>query len=634
MIERIVVVLTVVGVCAGTGYAGLTATGDVTPADPATWTDATSVYVGQTGTGAVDITAGDTTDAYAAHVGDESGASGEVTVDGAGSSWDIVYPLRVGDEGDGLLTITNGGTVSSGSMNYVGRMAGSTGEVNIDGAGSSWTHDGHIWIGESGQGEVNVTNGGSFVSYHSDAGTMVMFGLYADSVGSITVDGPGSTWTGDAGTGLSVGVWGSGTLSITNGGSVALGGLSSSIGLYAGSTNVATVDGTGSLLDLQGSLSVGSGTLNVTDGGQVDVGRSLITRLGAASEIHFDNGSVEAGALYAAPGQLTGAGIVNAHGLASDLDLVFDSVDDLTQTFIWDDLPGQDVTVNLDVDGQGGLGAGHDGVGSMTIASGMDVTSVEGIIGYNAGSNGAVTVDGSGSAWRNDVELTVGWEGAATLTISDDALVTVGSWGLTIDENSDGDSFVNMRDGGMLALRGNADDSLEDFLDLIEGTDAIRYWDGAAEDWAPLIGATYGEDYTLEYMTEGELQYFTVLTVSASDDPGITDGDLDDDGDADADDIDLLCANMGGDLDPYDLNEDGVVDEDDMIFHIEMLVEWDNGVDSGVGTYQGDFNLDGVVNATDLQILKGNFGQVAAAVPEPLTMGLLSLGGLALLRRR
>jgi len=148
---------------------------------------------------------------------------------------------------------------------------------------------------------------------------------------------------------------------------------------------------------------------------------------------------------------------------------------------------------------------------------------------------------------------------------------------------------------------------------------------------------------------------------------GGVEGDFDDDGDVDADDIDILCANMGGDLDPYDVDGDGDVDEDDMIYHVENLVEYDtdgDGTPEGNGTYVGDFNLDGVVNATDLQVMKGtfgtsgvdyaggnancdvvvnatdlqilkdSFGSAAGAVPEPLTMGLLGLSGLALLRRR
>ena len=152
---------------------------------------------------------------------------------------------------------------------------------------------------------------------------------------------------------------------------------------------------------------------------------------------------------------------------------------------------------------------------------------------------------------------------------------------------------------------------------------------------------------------------------------GLTDlvptGDFDGDGDVDADDIDILCANMGGDPGTYDLDGDTDVDEDDMIYLVESLIEYDtngDGTPDGQGTYQGDFNLDGVVNATDLQImkgsfgnsgvgyadgnancdivvnatdlqiLKGNFGSIAAAVPEPITLGLLAVGGAALLRRR
>ena len=141
-------------------------------------------------------------------------------------------------------------------------------------------------------------------------------------------------------------------------------------------------------------------------------------------------------------------------------------------------------------------------------------------------------------------------------------------------------------------------------------------------------------------------------------------GDFNDDGWVNADDIDLLCDNLG-DVD-YDVDGDGDADVDDLTFLVENFVDLTTG---GIGTAMGDFNLDGVVNGTDLSImnssfgllgagwaqgnancddiidgtdlsiLNGTFGFVAtgpggAAVPEPLTLTLLTVSGMGLLRRR
>ena len=77
---------------------------------------------------------------------------------------------------------------------------------------------------------------------------------------------------------------------------------------------------------------------------------------------------------------------------------------------------------------------------------------------------------------------------------------------LTIDNNVDGDSFINIASGGMLALAGDADGSLVAFYDLIEGTDAIRWWDDSINNWALLTTAKRNVDYLLEYQTEGDLK--------------------------------------------------------------------------------------------------------------------------------
>jgi hypothetical protein len=138
-------------------------------------------------------------------------------------------------------------------------------------------------------------------------------------------------------------------------------------------------------------------------------------------------------------------------------------------------------------------------------------------------------------------------------------------------------------------------------------------------------------------------------------------GDFDGDGDIDADDIDILMANLGGDPGEFDLTDDGVVDQDDVdewVFNIVPIGE-------NIGTVYGDFNLDGEVNAGDLALLATNYGLVGTwgwatgdgngdgnvdagdlamlatnygtvvhPVPEPITMSLLAIGGAALLRRR
>jgi hypothetical protein len=78
---------------------------------------------------------------------------------------------------------------------------------------------------------------------------------------------------------------------------------------------------------------------------------------------------------------------------------------------------------------------------------------------------------------------------------------------------------------------------------------------------------------------------------------------------------------------PGDINGDGLVDVAD--YNI-----WAANVGKTGATWsQGDLNGDGLVDVADYNIWAANVGKTAST-PEPATLSLLALGGMALLRRR
>ena len=79
---------------------------------------------------------------------------------------------------------------------------------------------------------------------------------------------------------------------------------------------------------------------------------------------------------------------------------------------------------------------------------------------------------------------------------------------------------------------------------------------------------------------------------------------------------------------PGDANCDGTVDL------LDLDIFGSNYGACGVGWGEGDFNDDGCVNLLDLDILGQHYGETTGAVPEPATLGLLAIGGLAMMRRR
>ena len=343
-------------------------------------------------------------------IGDQASSNARATVSGTGSTWSYATNFFVGDSGSGTLVIANGGTVSGeAGMGYryhyydaVGAQPGSNGRATVSGPGSNWMNSGPLYIGESGNGAMAITNGGAVSSLAGYIGDS------ASSTGGVTVSGSGSSWTNSY---LYVGVSGTGALLISAGGAVSSGG--GIIGSNTGSSGSAAITGTGSLWNSGGSLFVGqsgSGSLVICKGGALSSSNSC--------SIGTNSGS---------------AGSVTVSGTGSN----------------WT--------------GSGTLFVGESGTGSLLIINDGAVSDSVAYIGYGAGSTGGATVSGPGSAWAINGSLYLGRSGAGTLTVTNGGMVsvtgatTIGSKGML---RFDGKSTFNTAslavNGGMLIGLGSA----------------------------------------------------------------------------------------------------------------------------------------------------------------------------------
>jgi fibronectin-binding autotransporter adhesin len=210
-----------------------------------TWINNNQLRVGGSGTGTLTIQAGGrlrcTSSANSPNViGFSAGASGAVTVTGPGSTWTYSNELRVGNGGDGTLTVTDGGTVISNVFGSAQVGGSGTGTATVTGAGSTWSHNGFLQVGPKA-GAVAVLNGGRLTT-----GGSLIRGLNAGS-GQVRVAGADSTWRVD------------GSLTI---GLPEPGFTTGPTSLTIGQGGTVTVD-QDIILNTNGVLKLGGGTLSV-----------------------------------------------------------------------------------------------------------------------------------------------------------------------------------------------------------------------------------------------------------------------------------------------------------------------------------------------------------------------------------
>jgi T5SS/PEP-CTERM-associated repeat protein len=207
---RLIIIAATIALPLPASFAAISSIGDVSPANPGTWTTSTFAYIGNTGVGSVVVNSGSSLNSSVANLGNAPGAIGTVTVDGPGSLWTDPYTINVGANGSGTLRVTGAATINANTVN-IGEGSHSTGAASADGLGSQII-DNSLNVGFVGNGTLEITNGATVTSFATN------IGFDSGTIGRVSVDGAGSRCTTTVG--LNVGVNGAATLNITNGASI------------------------------------------------------------------------------------------------------------------------------------------------------------------------------------------------------------------------------------------------------------------------------------------------------------------------------------------------------------------------------------------------------------------------------
>ena len=623
------------------------------------WTNG-NLYVGYYGTGTLSIEAGGQVSGGGC-LGCQSGSQGMARVTGSGSKW-TTSGLDVGLRGTGTLNIEAGGQVSGGGC--LGYESGSQGTATVTGSGSKWTNSSSwpwFYVGYGGTGTLRIEAGGQVSNYTS------ILAWVSGSQGTAAVTGTGSKWTNSVD--LCVGLGGAGTLSIEGGGQVSSG--HGYLGLFPGSQGTATVTGSGSKWNSGSGYGLvvgfnGAGTLRIEAGGEVSnydgfLGDSLGSQ-GTATVTGSGSKWTNSGYLYVGR-EGTGALGIQAGGAVSNswgcLGSSSGSQGTATVTGI-----GSKWTNSAN------LYVGGSGTGTLSIEAGGQVSSYGGYLGADSGSQGTATVTGSGSKW-NSSALYVGHEGTGTLRIEAGGEVwigstlTVGSMGtVTLDGGTLNAVTIADVSGGSTTFSagtlrfGTYQGSLDNLGCTVCSQDAAygmavtgEYSQGAAgtlqvelypdaHDLLDVAGlATLGG--TLEVVSSFrpyQGQAFDVILAGGGFDGGFEQV---------ASNIVLGLAGPAFDVATEgttcrltfagytfgDANGSGAVDVGDLGI---LAGNWGG---TGRTWAQADFTGEGDVNIGDLGVLAGNWGWVrapggAGTVPEPASLILLAVGGLAMIHRR
>ncbi|MBX3433765.1 MAG: hypothetical protein KF847_10630 [Pirellulales bacterium] len=350
-------------------------------------------------------------------VGAQSTSSGKLTVSGLGSVYSNGDDFTLGNAGLGIVEITNGGGVTSDVV-VMGDATTGRGRATITGDHSRWTAT-LTNIGDAGQGLLSILDGGRYVA-QGDTNVGILTGSY----GLIDVAGVGSLYS-HGGPNFILGNVGTGEIIVRDGGLIT---SASTITIAATSASVGsvTVDGAGSRIKVTGNLTTGTGdgTILISNGGVVSTTTS--SAVSATGRLTMAGGRFESTAASSAAinvfGLVQGSGVIDVQGVTTSSGtprgrLQTSAGDHLLLTGTLTnggvvDLAGGELEIrglttnNNDIDARNGAtlrfgGAGLDNNSGSQLAITGGSVDVFGLVDNNAGAE--IAVVGGATAVFHDV---------------------------------------------------------------------------------------------------------------------------------------------------------------------------------------------------------------------------------------
>ncbi|MES9880867.1 MAG: hypothetical protein ABW185_08305, partial [Sedimenticola sp.] len=364
-------------------------------------------------------------------LGRYAGATGKATVTNGGLL-DADSLIVIGDNGTGSVTVTNGGTLNSaGSILGYGNTG--SGEVTVQGVGSSWITNtldvGGISSGNGGTGLISVSDGGLLdvigTGRFWNDGSMEISGGSARA-GNWSLEGGAVTVSGTGG------LRGTSSIQVGTGSTLnSINGVLDATAINDGNgvrTGTASVQGNNGRWTTSGDLSIGGnhvgaggeGSLNVDNGGQVNVGGSL--RVWDSGTLTIGNGQTDAdsvainggratvdGTLNAANGvSVLGGGILQGRGTVNGLTTVSSGgimapgSSPGTQTFSGGLIWGAGGTYQWEINDFTGTGGSDPGWDLIEVVNGWDISGLSEAQPFNIDVISLMADNSSGDAMNFD----------------------------------------------------------------------------------------------------------------------------------------------------------------------------------------------------------------------------------------